>query len=209
MFEKPERRMQCLSLGNAELSGWDILYTSIPHQATFFKNLCSCKIKYDESFLIWSDLNLCFSLYYLQGASISYYNQIDIACFDTTGVSQTPSPIIGEEREHIRHIYLTNSQFNFYNSSFNSINLDIRHNYKTIGWVVSVFVFISKIFGYKSIDITLEKGNLPLELIERDIEYCKKNETIRQCRLFWKTYNLVFSAIFGLHRLFLPSVKFR
>lgn len=201
MYDKPQRRMQCKSLGKASLSGWDILYTSLPHQASFFRrHFFDNGLRYDESFRVWADLNMFFEMYYNLSASVTYYNDLDIACFDVNGISQQGSSIVSEERERIRRKFLSVEEYDFYKKTFNLIIHDVRRNIKNLHWLLNAFYLLARTVGYRCKEkVVISESKLPNNISSIDIQYYTKSEAIRKSRLLWHLFNKIQGSLFRYH----------
>lgn len=193
MYDVPQRYMQCRSLGKAELSGWDFFYTTLPHQGAFFKKqLFENGLRYDETYKILSDLNLFLNMYFLKGASIKHYNDLDIACFDVTGVSQTEFNLKNEERARINKFFLSEEEFLFYKNTLPLINIDLRHNIKNFRILFGLLYCVTKLIKKNKVSsISFEKPLLSSDIQQKDIDFFRKSETIRSFRMLWKVLNYV------------------
>lgn len=193
MYDVPQRYMQCRSLGKVELSGWDFFYITLPHQGAFFKNKFFMNgLRYEESFKILGDLQLFFNMYFSLGASLKHYNDIDVACFDVSGISQTNTSLKYEEKIKIIRSFLSSEEFDFYKETLVAVNVDLRHNIKVFKILMNLLYYVAKLMNEeKSSIITFEESLLSEKIKNVDMAFYKKSEAIRNSRILWKLLNFI------------------
>lgn len=84
---------------------WRLIYCSIPHQATFIKRELLEKFPYNQDYKIVSDWKFFLDLYARIDVSAEFI-PVDIADFDTSGVSSTCGLIHRKERMTVLDDYL-------------------------------------------------------------------------------------------------------
>ena len=108
------------------ISCYDLTRNTINHQCAFIKKkLFDIFGLYDENYKIVSDWKFFFDVIAIQKCSTKHIN-LDIIIYDTTGISQTNSIEMENERREILRLYLPEYAIDDYISRF-QINEILRH----------------------------------------------------------------------------------